>query len=52
VIATPPASARSQLPLRSASIAIAVATSDVEHAVWTLTAGPVRPSLWATRVVT
>ena len=34
MIATPPASARSQPPLRRLSIAIAIATSDVEHAVW------------------
>jgi hypothetical protein len=52
VIETPPASATSQPPLRRLSIAIAVATSEVEHAVWMLIAGPVRPSRWATRLVT
>jgi hypothetical protein len=34
----------------SLATACAIATSDVEHAVWTLTAGPVRFRRWATRV--
>ncbi len=40
----------SQSPLRSAEKAWAIATSEVEQAVWTLIAGPVRLSRWATRV--
>ncbi len=51
-MATPPAMARSHAPVRRLSIAITVATSEVEQAVCTLTAGPVRPSLWASRLVT
>ena len=51
VMATPPARARSQWPARRLSIARIVATSEVEHAVCTLTAGPSRPSRCAARLV-
>ena len=46
---TPPASATSHSPLRSARPARWTATSDEEQAVSTATAGPVRPSAYATR---
>ena len=51
VIATPPASAMSQSRERRLAIAMVAATSDVEHAVLTLIAGPESPSLCATRLV-
>ncbi|MDQ0932812.1 hypothetical protein QFZ49_002742 [Streptomyces turgidiscabies] len=41
--AAPPASARSHSPLRSALAAMWIATSEDEHAVSTVTAGPSRP---------
>jgi hypothetical protein len=50
VTAIPPARAMPQRPARRLSIACVIATSEVEHAVCTLTAGPVRLSLCATRV--
>jgi hypothetical protein len=50
VIDTPPARAMPQRPLRKASTAWQIATSEVEQAVCTLTAGPVRFNLCATRV--
>ncbi|PSK42834.1 hypothetical protein B0E38_07902 [Streptomyces sp. 111WW2] len=46
---TPPASARSHSPERSAFAAMCRATSDEEHAVSTVTAGPSRPRLYETR---
>ena len=50
VIAMPPASAMSQAPERRLSNAWQIATSEVEQAVCTLIAGPVRFNLCATRV--
>ncbi len=49
IIVTPPARARSHSPLRSACAARCRATSDDEHAVSTVTAGPSRPNVYATR---
>ncbi|GGL14963.1 hypothetical protein GCM10012284_57080 [Mangrovihabitans endophyticus] len=49
ITVTPPASASVHSPARSACIAQCIATSDDEHAVSTLTAGPSRPSEYATR---
>ena len=49
-MATPPASAMSHWPARRLVKACAIATSEVEHAVCTLTAGPVRLSRFAMRV--
>jgi hypothetical protein len=49
MIATPPASAMVHSPARSAWIAQCSATSDDEHAVSTVTAGPSRPKVYATR---
>src|ERR1700712_1823171 len=46
---TPPASASSQSPDRSACDAQCRATSDDEHAVSTVTAGPSKPNEYATR---
>ena len=46
---TPPASARSHSPARSAWQARCTATSAEEHAVSTDTAGPSSPSTYATR---
>jgi hypothetical protein len=45
MIVTPPARARSHSPLRSAWTARCSATSDEEHAVSTVTAGPSRPNV-------
>src|SRR5690606_4820069 len=50
VTATPPASAMPQRPARRVSMAWGMATSEVEQAVCTLIAGPVRLSLCDTRV--
>src|SRR5215470_4784442 len=47
--ASPPASARSHSPARSAWHARCIVTSADEHAVSTVTAGPSRPSTYATR---
>ena len=49
ITATPPASARSHSPDRSDWQARCSATSDDEHAVSTVTAGPSRPSVYDTR---
>ncbi|PSK55644.1 hypothetical protein B0E53_07056 [Micromonospora sp. MH33] len=49
ITATPPATAREQSPSRSACAARCSATSDDEHAVSTVTAGPSSPSAYATR---
>ena len=49
ITVTPPASARSHSPARSAWQARCSATSDDEHAVSTVTAGPSRPSTYDTR---
>ncbi|QHF95429.1 hypothetical protein DEH18_17920 [Streptomyces sp. NHF165] len=46
---TPPASARSHSPERSAWPAWCSATNDDEHAVSTVTAGPSKPNVYATR---
>ncbi len=46
---TPPASAIVHSPLRSACAARCSATSDDEHAVSMVTAGPSRPKVYATR---
>ncbi len=46
---TPPASARSHSPARSAWQAMCSDTSEDEHAVSIVTAGPSRPSTYATR---
>jgi hypothetical protein len=46
---TPPASASEHSPDRSACAARCSATSDDEHAVSTVTAGPSSPSAYATR---
>ena len=46
---TPPASASVHSPCRSACAARCSATSDDEHAVSTVTAGPSRPKVYATR---
>ena len=46
---TPPASARSHSPSRSACTAMCNATNDDEHAVSTDTAGPSNPNTYATR---
>ena len=48
----PPARATSHWCVWSAQKACATATSDVEHAVLSDSAGPRRSSLWATRVAT
>ncbi|GAA4011780.1 hypothetical protein GCM10022247_37830 [Allokutzneria multivorans] len=45
---TPPASANEHSPLRSDCTAKCSATNDDEHAVSTVTAGPSRPSVYAT----
>jgi hypothetical protein len=45
----PPASASEHSPLRSACMARWVATSEDEHAVSTVTAGPSRPNVYASR---
>ena len=45
----PPASASEHSPARSACTARCSATSDDEHAVSTVTAGPSRPNVYATR---
>ncbi|GES10229.1 hypothetical protein Amac_038260 [Acrocarpospora macrocephala] len=47
----PPASARSHSPERSACAAMCIATSDDEHAVSTVTAGPSNPSVYEIRPV-
>ncbi|RPK55247.1 hypothetical protein EES42_42585 [Streptomyces sp. ADI95-17] len=52
ITVTPPASAKAHSPDRSDCIARCRATSDDEHAVSTVTAGPSRPSVYATRPVT
>ena len=49
ITVTPPASARSHSPDRSAWQARCSATSEDEHAVSTVTAGPSRPSTYDTR---
>ena len=49
ITVTPPASASEHSPARSACAARCSATSDDEHAVSTVTAGPSRPSVYATR---
>src|SRR3954447_22414187 len=49
ITVTPPASARSHSPDRSACAARCSATSDDEHAVSTVTAGPSSPSAYDTR---
>ncbi len=49
ITVTPPASARSHSPDRSACAARCNATSDDEHAVSTVTAGPSKPNEYATR---
>ncbi|PSK57675.1 hypothetical protein B0E53_06992 [Micromonospora sp. MH33] len=49
ITVTPPASARSHSPERSAWAARCSATSDDEHAVSTVTAGPCRPNEYASR---
>ncbi|EOD64309.1 hypothetical protein H480_32488 [Amycolatopsis vancoresmycina DSM 44592] len=46
---TPPASARSHSPRRSACTARCSATSDDEHAVSTVSAGPSRPNTYDSR---
>ncbi len=46
---TPPASAIEHSPARSARTARCSATRDDEHAVSTVTAGPSKPKLYATR---
>ncbi|CAM5682116.1 hypothetical protein SANTM175S_06494 [Streptomyces antimycoticus] len=46
---TPPASASEHSPLRSACAARCSATSDDEHAVSMVTAGPSSPKVYATR---
>lgn len=43
ITVTPPASASSHSPPRNAPIAWCIATSDEEHAVSTVTVGPVNP---------
>ncbi len=45
MIVAPPASARSHSPLRSACTARCNVTSEPEHAVSTVTAGPSRPNV-------
>jgi hypothetical protein len=50
-IRQPPATARSDSPARRLWMARCTATADVEHAVFTLSAGPLSPSLYATRVM-
>ncbi len=49
ITVTPPARARVHSPCRSAWAARCMATSDDEHAVSTVTAGPSRPKVYATR---
>ncbi len=49
ITVTPPASARVHSPARSAWTARCRATSEDEHAVSTVTAGPSRPSAYETR---
>ncbi|GAB3533897.1 hypothetical protein GCM10027575_79890 [Phytohabitans suffuscus] len=49
ITVTPPASARSHSPPRSAWAARCIATSDEEHAVSTVTAGPSKPNVYDTR---
>ncbi|ARX88032.1 hypothetical protein SMD44_07518 [Streptomyces alboflavus] len=51
ITVTPPASARSQSPARSACAARCRATSDDEQAVSTVTAGPSNPKVYAMRPV-
>ncbi len=45
MIVTPAASAREHSPARSDCTAMCSATSDAEHAVSTVTAGPSRPNV-------
>jgi hypothetical protein len=49
ITSAPPASASEHSPARRDCTAMCNATSDDEHAVSTDTAGPVRPSSYATR---
>ncbi len=49
--ATPPARASVHSPCRSACAAWCSATSDDEHAVSTVTAGPSKPNVYETRPV-
>lgn len=49
ITVTPPATAREQVPPRSADTARSSATSEDEHAESTVTAGPSRPKVYATR---
>ncbi|MDX2766143.1 hypothetical protein PV386_48855, partial [Streptomyces europaeiscabiei] len=49
ITVTPPASATSHSPCRSADTARCKATSDDEHAVSTVTAGPRNPNEYDTR---
>jgi hypothetical protein len=49
MIVAPPASASVHSPLRSACDARCIATSDDEHAVSTVSAGPSKPKAYATR---
>ncbi len=49
ITVTPPARARSHSPERSAPAAMCSATSDEEHAVSTVTAGPSRPYVYDSR---
>ena len=49
ITVTPPASASEHSPLRSACAARCIATSDDEHAVSIVTAGPSRPNAYDTR---
>jgi hypothetical protein len=46
---TPPASARSHSPCRSAALATCSATSDDEHAVSIVSDGPCNPSMYDSR---
>ncbi|GAA3354688.1 hypothetical protein GCM10017744_013840 [Streptomyces antimycoticus] len=49
ITVTPPARARVHSPCRNACAARCIATNDDEHAVSTVTAGPSKPSVYATR---
>ncbi len=49
ITVTPPASARSHSPFCRACTARCSATSDEEHAVSTVTAGPSRPNVYESR---
>jgi hypothetical protein len=49
MMVTPPASASEHSPARSACAATCIATSDDEHAVSTVIAGPSSPNAYATR---